>query len=341
MTDVVWSIDISTGQRVASARSYAKLLAAVSGKGTLAELYPIAGPKTDLTRIARFVESGGALFLIEPAILSRVTDSQYGTQVVGSPTTGLTRTLGGGHNMPAAGFVTVWDVSGATEIATTAAFTVSGNTITFASDPGVTSTGDLFHVEGRCEFGELRERANGGLWVPYPGALCVWSGGLATRVESVRLVFAQVLSTNLHPSLRFVADVARTTSTLNDVVGCGVLHDSDTRANGCAWHYNGINWGRTVLRNGIDFAWVYNHGADAGTPGDPTVDVEFNLTIYRQSTGDSGVALSDVTYTGETLGSAVSVASNAFLIGGPSGDSLLVCDSPGDDIRITLKELEL
>lgn len=312
-------------------------------------LYTRGTVPSEATKIGEWVASGGLLYPVkaerpdqsEGIRTDLVTDSQYGIQDGASPTTGLTRTLVTGHNMPAAGFVTVWDVSAALEIATTAAFAVAGDTITFTSDPGTTATGDLFHVEGLCEFGELRERANGGLWVPLAGGTCLWAGGLEARVKPVRLVFAQLRATNIHPKTRFVADVARTLSTLNDVVGGGVLHDSDARANGVGWHYNGVNWGRTVLRNGIGAAWIYNHGTDAGTPGNPTSDVEFNLSIFRQSATATAVVEGDVSYAGETVGSAVSVSDVLFLVGGPSGDSLLICESPGDDIRITLKEITL
>lgn len=159
-----------------------------------------------------------------------VTDSQWSWQATASPTTGLTRTLRAENTLPASGTCTIWDRSGGVEIATGVGFTMSGSTITFDSDPGTTGDTDFFFTEGLCEFGELREAGNGGVWVPSSNSTIYWESGLksdwAASVFSYTSLNISPVANKARPLvLSMVAEVyvSGAASTTNYHVGFGYI----------------------------------------------------------------------------------------------------------------------
>lgn len=182
--------------------------------------------------IARYVYDAGLKgpVPIGEINFANVTDSQWAQQHSTSSTTGTTRLMQAGHNLPASGVVTIWSFTGSVEVATSVSFTRSGDTLTFTSDPGNTITGDVFHVEGRCEFGELRTKTNGGKWIPGSSSLAYWSNGLFTpwgsTIGYVRLDVT-ALPTGSNPTwFDYRASIYYNTLSGSDGQFCGFGHTS-------------------------------------------------------------------------------------------------------------------
>ena len=105
--------------------------------------------------------------------------TSYWAQINGS-----TPNIKAGHNLPddTTSSVTIFSLTGSTVISSSCALYVTGNTISFPSgEPAGIIGDDFIHVEGRCEFGELKGlNDGGGYWMPTGSVVPYWDGGLSS-----------------------------------------------------------------------------------------------------------------------------------------------------------------
>lgn len=227
---------------------------------------------------------------------ANVSNSQYGTQHSTSSTTGLTRLLNSTHNMPSSGTCTVWSVTGSSLIASESNFTVSGDTITFDSDPGQSLSGDLFNTETINEFDELRVD---GYWVPIPNTTPIWNSGLQLSDGACILYIGMNSNGDTTPSNISVTgrfELVNTASPLAGISSFASLGFRTTRTGNNYGNASGLKndagvWKKCLQFNNFDSATGPStiYSSNTGTPGDETGAniIKTNLTIADSSTNNA------------------------------------------------------
>ncbi len=333
--------------------------AATSDALVIAELYT-GGVVSGANLIGRWVYDKGLSEWVQaiPIDLTRVTDSQYGEQDAGSPTTGTTRDLKTGHNMPASGTCTVWDRSAGAEIATAHAFTVAGDVITFV-DPGVTAESDYFHVDGTCEFNDLLERSNGGLWSPRASSAirAVWDAGLECEATvddtvdtGVNISFAgKALATAIPRLVSIYAlfDVVDSGGKKDKLkFGCGNANGDDTHTGGAGLIKSGK--GNDKWKK-LFYGFTYGNFTEASDSEFDEGDTAFETSWQAAAIGD-GVNVSYNTQTTSALGDDEGIQNkvvSAFALGmasgnnGMTGASIMMGLEDQGALTVTLKTLKL
>jgi hypothetical protein len=259
--------------------------------------------------------------------LENVTDSRFGEQDASSPSTGNTRIMTAGHNLPTAGTLSIRasDGVGGVLLATSVAYTRVGDTLTFTAGdpvPGGTSTDDQFFEDGG-EFGHLEGRL-----IVEPGALGYFSGGLMAEQGPVILEdVGLVLRDNELTICSFIA-LCDTTTSLSQtsalqVVGYGArtsgIYAGGARKQGLVWR-RGVAFGTDrTSPSGVDFGSATDLAGDTNytdvSMGCNTIKNE-TLGVARTGAIFSNDQTTDVVLSEISIGEVNIMPTNGDLIVG-------------------------
>lgn len=229
--------------------------------------------RSTLVKIARYAYNAttGDVEQIGAAFPERVSDSLFATVASGSGTAYVVdanQPDGDPHNLPTSGTVTFWDrVTNAT-VGEGVGFTRSGNNLTL--DTSVTApAGSIVNVEGVCEYGELRDAASGGQWVPQQQGGAYWKGGLwaygaaATGLEAVDFLPGLGFGTVAAPKNRMLVGLCDTEQSGAGSLGTGIGLLQVGQLDGVRWfigptaYHNGTDWIRAAFYNSESSPLVY------------------------------------------------------------------------------------
>ena len=241
-----------------------------------------------------------------------------------TPANQNTIALESGHSLPdgATTTVTVWSLTGSSEIATATSLYVTGNTGIFPNgSPAGINDNDIFHVEGLCEFGELRSYSNNGKWIPLSGSRAFWQGGLVATgtVAGSALGFIPTAGAGSNDApgsylMEAVCDLSQVGADNNSVLGVGKIGQLDGLPylfGGCLYKTGGA-WNRGIVFGDTPTPSL----AGSISASDPHGETGINFSVAMFNNNDAINASYLVQSAGATLTPGNAQSAAAISLGG-------------------------
>ncbi len=273
-------------------RDYSALSSHLSTKGLdglEAELFSMDGwdRATDLIGIWKWDDTDEQAYLLGDGFLGRAKDTVTTTiDTTASPVN--TISVVDASSFAKANKISIWQPSGATEVAFDRVLTnvdVAGDNLTFDGDPISATIADF--VTTQNEFGALKERASGGLWVPPAGVSPIWSDGpkviASAQGHGLELNFlgnSGLIEIPQSINIEALIDIGESGAGADSAVGLGYSCSVEC---GCAGIFNDAGtWKRGIIFDG-KAAPSLAAATACGTPGSA---VDVITRMHTQAIGD-------------------------------------------------------